>query len=123
MTWPYPGDSAIVRARRVALAYRQRLELCAPQDCAELDELMRRYGQNWAVPRPVTTDIEAYIGAADAAELAAISMAQLRAARANGTITGRRNHAGRWEYRVGDILAMGARPRTRGRHNEREETA
>jgi hypothetical protein len=119
MTWPFPGDTKAVRDRKVALAYRQRLEECNPQACADLDEIMRRYGQQWVIPRPVTTDVDAYISAADAADLAAVSMSALRKARCRGKVGGRQDAAGRWEYRVGEILAMGARPRTRTRNGDR----
>lgn len=113
MSWPYPGDSPLVRARRVALAYRQRLQQISPQACAELDERMDQLGQGWAIPRPVIADPNAWISSRDAADLAAVAVATLYDLRKSGRLTGRRTKSGRWEYQVREIMALATQPRTR----------
>ena len=113
MNWPYPGDSPAVRTKRVALAYRQRLLQVAPEACAELDETMRQLGQHWAIPRPVNADPDAWVNARDAAELAALDGSTLRSLRRRGRLRGRQLSARKWEYRVGDLMALATLPRTR----------
>ncbi|WP_372663646.1 helix-turn-helix transcriptional regulator [Amycolatopsis kentuckyensis] len=48
--WPWPADTTLDRARRVAQAYRQALEKAAPEECARLDAQMAAVGQTWALP-------------------------------------------------------------------------
>jgi len=120
-TWPYPGDSPATRARRVALAYRQQLHRANPSACAELDARMRGMGQNWVIPRPVTADPTAWISAADAAELAALSMVTIAGLRRSGRLPGRRN-GHRWEYQVRNVLALAVQPRTRTHHEQNSRT-
>ena len=45
--WPWPGDNAVARARKVAQAYRQALGLQNRALRDELDETMREYGETW----------------------------------------------------------------------------
>jgi hypothetical protein len=113
VTWPYPGDSPAARARRVALAYRQRLLKVAPAVCADLDATMRDFGQHWAIPRPVVADPEAWVSARDAAELAAIGLSTLRKLRERGRLTGRRISPRRWEYQVKEVMSLTTQPRPR----------
>jgi len=113
MTWIYPGDSPVVTARRVAWAYRQRLHQLAPADCDQLDTIMRNLGQHWAAPQPLPADPDTWIGTAAAARLAAVAPATIGYLRRAGRLTGRRKSAGRWEYQIGDILALATQPRTR----------
>jgi hypothetical protein len=124
--WPYRGDHLITILRRVALAYRQRLLQVSPATCAAMDEEMRRFGQHWVIPRPVSADPAdpgAWIAAADAAELAGISMSTLRGLRYRKLVTGRKRKHRRpgeqgnpgWEYQVGEIMALATTPRTRKR--------
>lgn len=113
--WPYPGDSPLARARRVAQAYRARLQDADPAAAAALDRLMTAWGQGWVTPRAELFDLDDWVGPADAAELAAVDPAQLRVWRHRGRITGRQGPDG-WEYQVRDVLALisTVRHRTRG---------
>lgn len=110
--YPYLGDSPLVQARRAALAYRQRLEPVDPDGCAELDRLFTRWGLSWIVPRPLP-DLDAYVSARDAADIAAVGMATLRQLRRRNRLVGKRVGVNRWEYKVADVLALGTAPRTR----------
>lgn len=49
MTWPWPADTALARARRVARSYRDALEATDPAVCAYLDAEMDRFGQRWVL--------------------------------------------------------------------------
>jgi hypothetical protein len=111
-TWPYPGDRPAARARRVAQAYRAALLDHAPGKCAELDDLMRQWGQTWVVPRVVTYHPDDWLSVHQAADLAAVELATLRGLRMRGRLVGRPN--GRtWEYQAKDILALNANKRRR----------
>jgi hypothetical protein len=112
MSWPYPGDSPVARARRVAHAYRARLQTADPPACADLDATMRAWGQQWAVPRVLTVEPDAWVTASEAADLAAVSLGALRELRRRQRLTGRKVD-GRWQYQVKEIVALGARKRAR----------
>ncbi len=56
--WPWPGDSVVDRARRVASSYRHALLAHAPRVCEQLDEQTRRLGQGWVLPAPSYDDDE-----------------------------------------------------------------
>ncbi len=120
MTWVYPGDSPLAAARRVAWAYRQRLNQVAPGDCEQLDELMRRLGQHWAVPRPLPHDPDEWVSATEAAELAAVQTDTIGNLRRSGRLTGRQTSTHRWQYQVREILALTSYPRRRGTPENRQ---
>jgi hypothetical protein len=120
--WLYPGDSPVVTARRVAWAYRQRLDQIAPGDCAQLDEVMRNLGQTWVTPHLIPTDPDAWITTAQAAELAAVGRDRIGVLRRTGRLTGRQRSARQWEYRVRDILNLATSPRTRTRRTQTGQT-
>jgi hypothetical protein len=54
VTWPWPSDTALARARRVAQAYRSALEAISPETCATIDAQMTHFGQRWIIPQLVT---------------------------------------------------------------------
>lgn len=105
MTWPYPGDGPVARARRVAHAYRERLLAVNPDECARLDAAMAQWGQRWAMPRVVTVDVDDWLPLADAADLAMVAPATLRQWRRRGKLAGRRTDEG-WEYKARDVLRV-----------------
>lgn len=72
--WPWPGDTPIARARRVALSYRDALAAADPQACRALDERMRRVGQRWVVPQPVTYGEDDLLTAELAADYAGVAL-------------------------------------------------
>jgi hypothetical protein len=113
MTWPFPCDSPTVIARRVAWAYRARLEKADPDDCHDLDRILGKLGQQWATARPAVRRPDAWVSARDAAEIASLSMNQIRGLRLAGRLTGRRLGPRRWEYQVAEINALSANRRKR----------
>lgn len=112
--WPYRGDSAIARARRVAHAYRAALVDNAPAAAEQLDARMRSFGQHWVVPVAFNLDPHQWISAAQAAELACVELDAIRQMRKRGVINGRRRD-GRWEYTVREIENSFVRARGRNR--------
>lgn len=112
MTWPYPGDSPVVRARRVAWMYRLALQHCDPDRCKELDERMRVLEQAWAIPRHTTLDLTDWVDAHEAADIAGISLSGIRKMRAAGYLKGRRQSERKWEYQVAELLALATKART-----------
>lgn len=76
--WPFPGDTALLRARRIALAYREHLRNLNPQLCAAIDESMRAYGQTWIAPEADPYDDYDAITTAEAAQLVDVSQETIR---------------------------------------------
>lgn len=67
-SWPWPDDR-LTRRSRIARMYRDRLADEAPQACAELDMVLRCYGQGWILDG-LDVDPEALLTARQLAELA-----------------------------------------------------
>lgn len=111
-TWPYPGDSPVVVARQVAIAYRQ-LAIDNGVDVDDTDERMLRWGQRWVMPQVQRHDPEAWVSLRDAAELAHVEPDSISRLRRRGRLTGREVAPGKWEYRVSEILALSTSPRHR----------
>lgn len=122
--WPDPRDNAIVRARRVAAAYRHYLAIASPVLCRELDETMRTRGQWWIVPRTQVYQDDDAITADLAAELVSKSEGTIRrwAATPHPDMPGRMllpRHGwdgSRRTYLVGDVREAAHVAETR-RHN------
>ena len=112
MTWPYPGDSPVARARRVALAYRTVLLQVDEAACRALDERMFGWGQSWVAPQIAVVQPDDWLPSTLAADLAGVEAATVRRWRLRGRIEGRWR-AGRWEYRAGDVIAVLAAIRRR----------
>lgn len=104
--WPYAGDAPVVRARRIAQAYRARLDALDSEGCAYLDGLFAALGETWVAPRVLTAGVDDLLSVAQAADLAGVSPDTLRVWRARGRLTGQRDAHGSWRYRAGDILEL-----------------
>ncbi|GAA0528646.1 hypothetical protein GCM10010172_06550 [Paractinoplanes ferrugineus] len=76
--WPWPVDTPLDRARRIAGLYRARLNLAAPDNCAEADQLMRDYGETWMLDKPDIIDPDTALTTAQAAELVNVPVARIR---------------------------------------------
>lgn len=51
--WPWPGDTPVERARRIARSYRDALLAAEPDTCTALDARAARLGQGWITPKPL----------------------------------------------------------------------
>ena len=109
--WPFPGDSAIARARKVALAYRAELMVANPGAAERIDRNVVRWGERWAVPGVIADD-DAYVTAIEAGDMLGVTAATISACRTEGRIEGVRVGR-RYEYRIGDVYKLGVTLRTR----------
>ncbi len=111
--WPFPGDNALVRARKVAQMYRAALGLANPDMQQQCDDTAVGFGETWVAPRQVIYDDNDWLKPADAADFLCVSTAALAMLRTRGRITGRWDEAkGMWRYRVADLrVAQGRRTR------------
>lgn len=124
--WPYPDDTPLQRARRIAVAYRQHLKTANPTVCAALDDMATGFGEGWVCEQTVTVAEDEMVTTAQAAELAGVDVETVRQWRKRGYISrgGRREHlqvAGLsdrgWPmFRAADILEVAATTRTRRGH-------
>ncbi len=111
--WPFPGDNALVRARKIAQMYRAALGLANPQMRDECDRTAAGFGETWAVPRVLAADVEV-LGPAAAADFLGVSTARIRSLRLAGRLPGVRDGDG-WLYRRADLVALQTSPRRRNR--------
>src|SRR6266571_1876209 len=100
--WPWPGDSPLDRARRVARSYRDALRHADPALCARLDHHSRALGQHWIVPRPLDHEPDDLLDAHAVADMCDVQINTVRVWHSRGlraitTPDGQR-------FRVGDVL-------------------
>lgn len=100
--WPFPGDSPLARARRIAQMYRQALNTANPQLCNDVDETACSFGETWAVPRLVIHRDDDLLRPIHAADFLCISPDALRLLRNRGRLIGELIN-GVWHYRVHEL--------------------
>ena len=109
--WPYDGDTALTRARKIAHMYRARLRALNPDACDDADNTARHFGELWIVPRVITAGDDDWLDPADAADLLCCSTANIRRLRLAGRLSGVETRDG-WRYKVADLRHLqGGRPR------------
>jgi hypothetical protein len=84
--WPWPADTPLDRARRVAGAYRDALLEADPAGCAALDERAVALGQGWVVPQPATVALDDLLTAEQAAVYAQVGVRTLDEWRRRGLV-------------------------------------
>lgn len=113
-TWPWPGDSALDRARRVARSYRETLLAEFPDACAALDRrLVDQLGQAWLVPTLATVDLDEWVTIGVAAEHVGLSEQGVYAWVYAGKIEARKGRDGRVRVQLGKALEVKALQRQR----------
>ena len=114
-TWPFPGESPVARARRVALAYRAAVEAHAPEQVLhDLDRIIaREWGEAWAAPRVLIHGPDDALSAAEAGALICISAAAINNLRRAGRLTGHKDPAGHWRYRAREVSRLSSEVRRR----------
>jgi hypothetical protein len=109
--WPYPGDSPLVRARKLVHSCRALLHSASPDLGRQFDEMAIGFGETWIVPRLIHHDDDDLLDPADAADYLCTSTANIRRLRLAGRLVGHRTDEG-WRYRVGDLRGLqSTRPR------------
>lgn len=101
--WPWPKDTALARARRVAQMYRAVLEDIDPQACHHLDERMSRAGQRWITPHVAAHAPDDYLSADVVADFAGVRLKSVYEWRARGLPSIRTNEGIR--FRFADVQA------------------
>jgi hypothetical protein len=110
--WPYPGDTPLVRARKIAQMYRARLRALSVDACDEADATARQFGETWVAPKVITALDDDLLDPADAADFLCTSTANIRRLRLAGRLNGHHTPNG-WRYLVADLKKLQhARPRT-----------
>ncbi|ATL65117.1 hypothetical protein [Nocardia terpenica] len=114
--WPWPADTPLQRARKVAGSYRAALRQLAPGRCEELDRRAIELGQGWVAPvelpaHLVEHALDAELSAADIEHFWRIPASTIRTWVHRGLITRR---PGR-KYLVRDVLAVSVRTTNHGR--------
>jgi hypothetical protein len=84
VAWPHPGDTALQRARRIALAYRQHLRVANRTLADALDEAAVAYGETWVAEEVVTVGPDEKVSTAAAAALAGVTAETVRQWRKRG---------------------------------------
>jgi hypothetical protein len=56
--WPWPGDTPLDRARRVALSFRNALYEINPDAAMAIDDQVTEWGELWVVPVVETIDLQ-----------------------------------------------------------------
>ncbi|MBM4525162.1 hypothetical protein GS462_11140 [Rhodococcus hoagii] len=102
--WPWPADTPLDIARRLAQAYRTQLANSDPEACERLDAEATEFGQTWIVPATVHFDEDDIVLAPEAAELAGVTTEVIYQWAARAHIPRRPGPAGRTGFRVGDVL-------------------
>jgi hypothetical protein len=76
--WPWPVDTPLDRARKIATMYRRHLLTAAPGVCASVDDTTRAFGETWLLETEDIVDPQAELTTAQAAELAQVSIQRIR---------------------------------------------
>lgn len=77
-TWPFPLDSEMDRARKVAMMYRARLRALNPAACDEADATAASFGEDWMLTRPQIIEPDQELTTATAAELVNVHVDTIR---------------------------------------------
>jgi hypothetical protein len=76
--WPWPVDTPLDRARKIATMYRRHLATAAPAVCATVDEAAREFGETWMLEREDLVDADRELTTAEAAELVQVPIRRIR---------------------------------------------
>lgn len=109
--WPFPADTQLERARRIAQSYRSALKSADPDTCRLLDERAVQLGQGWVMPiESDVVDLDEALTAEQIGELLSVDPRTVRMWGYRGHIE-RLDDNGRPRYRFRDVLDYLARTR------------
>lgn len=118
--WPWPKDTPLQRARKIALAYRSALYAAAPEECRRLDDRAITLRQGWIAPVELPADaadgnvLDAILSDLDIEHFWRIPASTVRSWARRGLIERQYMRGNRVGYRVGDVLDAQARTRRNG---------
>jgi excisionase family DNA binding protein len=112
MSWPWPGDSQLDRARRTARSYRDALQQADPAAVVDLDkQLIDDYGQTWLAPTALTLDLDDWITISEAAELVGLTKGAVYQWLHRRQLKGRKGPDKRLRVQAVDVLAVNRQQR------------
>jgi hypothetical protein len=112
--WPWPGDSPVDRARRVAQSYREALVTADPRRCAALDAWCAAHGQHWVAPTVAHIELDDEVTIDEAADLIGLSAyAIYKWVSRDDKLRARQGADGRLRVVARDVLAVHAQHRKR----------
>jgi hypothetical protein len=76
--WPWPVDTPLDKARKVASMYRRHLLTAAPAVCASVDDTAREFGETWMLDKADLIDGKSQLTTAEAAELVGVTVKRIR---------------------------------------------
>jgi hypothetical protein len=117
--WPFPGDSTVVRARKIAWAYRALAEEMLkghpdadPNAVADLDARFRSWGERWPAP-VVSYDPDELVDPDEAADITGLAAGTISALRRRGRIKGHLRGGKQYLYLVRDLHRLSSEVRSR----------
>lgn len=112
--WPFPGDSPLIRARKVAWAYRAALAELKPEIADDLDDrLARQWGERW-ITGTAAYGPDDWVTSGEAGEILGMSPGRVGQLRVEGRIKGVLEGGKRFKYKVSDVYALSENVRRRG---------
>lgn len=105
--WPWPGDTPLDRARRVAASYREALYRHFPDDAMDLDEKFVEWGEIWVAPQMSDVDLEEWVTVDVAAQHVGLTAKAVYAWIYKDAITAKKGRDRRIRVKLGDVLEVG----------------
>jgi hypothetical protein len=115
--WPFPEDTTLERARKVARSYRALAMAADPAACAVLDERSEERGQGWVVPRADALDLDDLVGVRDLSHLLDVPEKTLYRWGREGKLEKRCAQDGSLAFLMRDVVDLCAAKRRRARHD------
>lgn len=104
--WPWPGDTPLDRARRVALSYREALLRHFPDDALDLDGKFAGWGEVWVSPLLSDIDLEEYVTVDVAAQHVGLTAKAVYAWIYKDVLEAKKGRDGRLRVKLGDVLEV-----------------
>ena len=109
--WPWPADTPLDRARRIAQSYRDALFAHKPAECEHLDRKAAELGQGWIIPQVLVHSADDQLNTEQVAEFCNVQPRTVDAWRSRGLKAIETNEGIR--YLVRDVLDFNAERRKR----------
>jgi hypothetical protein len=114
-SWPFPEDTTLERARKIARSYRALAMAADPTACALLDERATERGQGWVVPSVAAWDLDDVVSVPDLAHLVDVPTGTIRSWMSRGELEKRCMADGSPGCLLRDVVDLAALKRRRSR--------